>query len=215
MSRLIDLPGSKFGRLTVVERSAKSRKAGHAMWTCLCDCGTFCEVDSYALRHGLTRSCGCLMREWQNASHCTHGKSGSRLYSIWLGMRDRCNRPGNKYYGHYGGRGIKVCFAWDTSFEAFSDWADQAGYNDSLTIDRIDVNGDYCPENCRWATVVEQGRNKRYNRKLQYRGEEKTLGEWAEETGIPIALISSRFSRGWNAERIFNEPVHEECRHHK
>lgn len=215
MSRLIDLTGQRFGRLSVIERSQRNRKAGHAMWVCLCDCGQLCEVDGYRLRHGLTKSCGCLMLEWLHTPHRTHGQSDSRLYSIWRSMKGRCNCPTNKAHVDYGGRGICVCPEWDKAFEAFAAWALASGYRDDLTIDRIDVNAGYSPENCRWATAKEQGRNKRYNRKLHYLGEEKTLGEWAEETGVPVNLISSRFERGWSAERIFNEPVHEECRNHR
>lgn len=213
--RLIDLTGQRFGRLIVLKRSFSSRKAGHAMWLCRCDCGNTCIKGSYELRQGLVRSCGCLMREWQETSHSTHGMSDSRLYRIWRGMKDRCYRRENVCYAYYGGRGIKVCDEWASSFEVFVKWALQSGYDAALTLDRIDVDGDYCPENCKWATRLDQAQNRRCIRLLTYQGETKPLWEWAEITGVPVSLISGRVSRGWPAERIFTEPVHVNCRNHR
>ena len=185
------------------------------MWLCRCDCGNECIAGSYELRNGLKKSCGCLMTEWLHSPHLTHGMASSRLYSIWRSMRDRCERPGNTQYANYGGRGIAVCPEWQASFEAFAEWAVQNGYREDLTIDRKDVCGNYCPENCRWATRLEQSRNRRCARFLTYQGEMRPLWEWAELTGIPFNLISSRMARGWPAERIFREPIHTECKNHR
>ena len=186
------------------------------MWVCRCDCGRQSVVEGYLLRKGLTQSCGCLMNEWRHhAFHGTHGMHGSRLYGIWGGMLDRCNRPGNKHYADYCGRGIRVCVAWAESFEAFMAWALESGYQDDLTIERVDVDGNYEPSNCRWATRKEQMRNQRRTRFLTYQGETRSLGEWAELTGISYSLISGRSYRGWSAERIFSEPVHTDCRNNR
>ncbi len=214
MSRPIDLTGRRFGRLTVIAR-AENSKDGRASWLCICDCGNKCIVVGDKLRRGEKKSCGCMMREWQHMSHSSHGLSDSKLYRIWRSMRGRCKNPGVLCYKDYGGRGIKVCDEWESSFIAFLAWAVQAGYQDGLTIDRIDVNGDYSPQNCRWATRLEQSRNKRNSRFLEFQGERKTLSEWAEITGIPLNLISGRYTRGWSAERIFCEPIHSDCRNHR
>lgn len=195
MSRPIDLTGQRFGRLVVIGRVENSTD-GRARWTCACDCGNKCVVVGTKLRSGEKKSCGCLMREWQHTSHSSHGMSDSRLYSIWRSMRNRCKNPGDRHYKDYGGRGIKVCNEWESSFTAFLTWAVQAGYQDGLTIDRIDVNGDYSPQNCQWATRLEQSRNKRNSRLLELCGETKTLSEWAEITGVSLNLISGRYTRG-------------------
>lgn len=219
--QLIDLTGIRFGRLIVLERSTQDDKNGHARWICQCECGNMCVKDGYALRIGKTKSCGCLMSEHQMSQKTSgsfafkHGLVYHRIYSIWRGMIDRCERPKNKAYNYYGGRGIRVCDEWRQSVEAFAEWAFQSGYQENLTIDRIDVNGDYCPENCRWATLKEQSRNRRNIRPLTYQGVTRPLWEWAEITGISVTLLSSRMSKGWPAERIFNEPVHTECRNHR
>lgn len=213
MTKPIDLTGQRFGRLSVIARDRNSSD-GRARWMCQCDCGSICVVLGLSLRNGMTRSCGCLMRECQHG-HFTHGKSYERIYQIWKGMRARCNHQLNRAYGDYGGRGICVCKEWDSSFRAFFAWAMESGYKDDLTIDRIDPDGNYEPENCRWADRTAQSRNRRNKRLLTYKGETRPLWEWAEITGLPDSLVSGRFARGWSAERIFSEPVHTECRNHR
>lgn len=121
-------------------------------------------------------------------------------------MKDRCYREGSSAYEHYGGRGISVCNEWQHSFEAFRDWALANGYRDDLTIDRKDVNGDYCPENCRWATLKEQGNNKRYNHLVEYKGETHTLSEWSEITGIQCGTLYYRL-KVWSVEDALTKPV--------
>lgn len=168
--------GDKFGRLTVVEFAGIKNHAGR--WKCVCDCGLTVVVNGYNLRSGNTKSCGCLHREmvtkWGKANK-KHGESHdnrTRLYTIWVGMRARCNRPTHHAYNLYGGKGVKVCEEW-SDYLAFKEWALANGYADNLSIDRIDPSKDYCPENCRWLTPSENTAraNKNHTTRKVIRGE--------------------------------------------
>lgn len=165
MGKLIDLTDKQFGRLLVMGRG-KTDKRGKVYWDCQCTCGKRCEVRSDHLRYGLVQSCGCYNSETTAERHTTHGGCHSRLYPVYRTMLARCGNPNNHEYHNYGGRGIEVCEEWKNSFSAFQKWALENGYDETAkrgdcTIDRIDVDGNYEPSNCRWVDLVVQARNKR------------------------------------------------------
>ena len=216
MGKLIDITGQKFGHLTVVQK-VKSRN-GQSMWLCKCSCGNTTIQSGGNLRKGTIKSCGHLRNdktERQKIAHRTiakekHGDSGSRLYGVWLNMRRRCDYPNDISYSNYGGRGIKVCDEWDTNFLAFKEWAMSAGYNPNAkrgecTLDRIDTDGDYCPENCRWQSMLEQSNNRRNSYTITYNNETHTAAEWENITGIPKGVIYARYKAGKTPEEILSK----------
>lgn len=192
----IDISGMKFGRLTVLYPE-ETEIRGKYIWVCRCECGKLAKARSNELKNGTRISCGCA-RE-------THGMSHSRLYHIWKGMKQRCDDDTVPYYKNYGGRGITYCEEWKR-FEPFRDWALENGYDASLTLDRIDNNGNYCPENCRWATMEEQSNNQRTNRYITYNGETHTLIQWSRITGLTYTTISNRLERGMSVEEALFAP---------
>lgn len=209
MGKIIDLTGQQFGKLTVIERVHRidpTIKHPATFWKCRCECGNEAVVRGGHLVSGHTKSCGCFGSEVriQNGSISKHGMSGRRPYRIWTQMKTRCYNKSDEHFPDYGGRGITVCDEWKDSFESFCDWAMASGYSDDLTIERIDVNGNYCPENCRWATRKEQTVNRRSTLFLTYKGETKTLKEWSELTGINYQTIRYRKIMGKTPDEILN-----------
>lgn len=204
MGKIKDLTGQRFGKLTVLSFAGLGKR-GLALWNCKCDCGNEITVYGIYMRNGSTKSCGCLAIDVLKSRSKTHGMSKTRLYGIWNGIKSRCNNPRRKKYPDYGGRGIKVCEKWEKSFEAFRDWSMANGYADDLTIDRIDINGDYCPDNCRWVTTQQQANNRRSNIHLTYHGETHNLTEWSSITGIPMATIRRRIELGWSHEEALRK----------
>lgn len=212
MSRRIDLTGQRFGRL-VVEGFAYTDKHRRSVWKCRCDCGKEKNIGMQPLRDGRIKSCGCKKVEILCERNRTHGHSDTRLYDIWSGMIDRTERKNSHAYKDYGGRGISICKEWRDDFEAFYEWAINHGYQDNLTIDRIDVNGIYCPENCRWATRKEQANGTRRNAKILYKGETLTLQQWAERVHIHKGTLWNRLNAlGWSVEEALETPVGERRR---
>lgn len=190
-----DLSGQKFNLLSV--RKYSFSKGGQRYWECLCDCGNTVEVRGDCLKNGNTRSCGCLNKklaaERGKKMMTKHGKSRTRLYRIWLGMRDRCERHKNRSYKDYGFRDIRVCHEWG-SFYCFEEWAVNSGYLDTLTLDRKDPNGDYLPVNCRWITKAEQGKTKRNSIFIEHNGVRLHLNEWAKRLGVKYHTLYQRYA---------------------
>lgn len=213
--RYKDLSGQKFGRITVLSYAYTSIWQ-QAMFMCLCDCGTTKIIRGSQLSSGNTRSCGCLHKEISqnvmkkvNASgfRCVtsstrHGGHGSKLNMAWQRMRSRCHSVNADHYKHYGGRGIGICKEWD-DYATFREWAISTGYDGTREIDRIDNDGDYCPENCRWATRTEQMRNRRNTVKISHEGVTKPLADWCDDYGIKYKLAHARYKKGYTFERIF------------
>lgn len=201
MPKALDLTGKRFGKLTVLSQAGKD-KYGCIMWECLCDCGNTTNVVGAKLKIGHVKSCGCLSKD---VHVHTHNMPNTRLYRIWRAIKTRCLNPKFWAYSIYGGRGITVCGEWRESFEAFRDWALANGYRDDLSIDRIDPNGNYCPENCRWITAKEQVNNTRKNCLYEFDGKSHTLAEWSELLGINYRTLHSRIHKlGWSIEDSFS-----------
>ena len=209
MGNPIDMTGQRFGRWLVVERGAS--KGGKRRWLCRCECGEIRAVDGSSLRKGLSKSCGCLHKEqlviMSKLVNTKHGCTKTRLYNIWGSMKRRCLCTNNKDYPKYGGRGIAVCEEWQNSFEAFRDWALANGYDDKLSIDRINNNGNYEPSNCRWVSIKVQNRNRITNKVLTYYNQSHCVSEWAEILHISESKLRQRIEKlHWSIERAFNTP---------
>lgn len=203
MPRLIDMTGNTYGRLVVVCRTTGST-VGHTYWKCKCECGNVCIVDAYKLRKGITKSCGCSKVQYEKEAHTTHGLSHTRLHNIWMCMIKRCSTNGKTVVDGYGGRGITVCSEWlgKDGFLHFKEWALSNGYKNNLTIDRIDNNGIYSPENCRWATAETQANNKRNNVLTTYRGEQCTAAQLSKLINVPYWTCLRWIKKGMSGDEI-------------
>ena len=205
--KLIDLTGRRFERLAVLEYLGREHHS--SKWRCRCDCGAEITVLSSALTTGTTKSCGCFRQERMGHLTLKHGErggdkrvNGSSEYKAWDAMRQRCRNPKNKDYEGYGGRGIRVCSRWDVFANFLVDMGRKPSPQHS--IDRRNGNGHYEPTNCRWATELEQARNRSNNRAV---GSSRTLKEAAEKVGIPYVTVQSRLGHGWTVDDALSRPI--------
>lgn len=205
-----ELSGKRFGKLLVLRRVNRTEDGDHApIWECKCDCGNMTKVKSGNLMNGKTNSCGCIRRESTSElgrSRRVYSEAEKRLRSIWTDMLRRCEKPSNKDFRNYGARGIVVCNEWH-SFDTFKEWSFENGYASSLSIDRVDVNGNYSPSNCKWATVTEQANNKRNTQFVNYNGEKISVANLSREKGVSYPTLLSRIKAGWDVETAVSKPV--------
>lgn len=198
--------GQRYGKLTVIEDLGMIKRPNgknRHFWKCKCDCGNTFEVRGDCLKSGNNKSCGCLQYEHAKT---THNMTGTKIYGVWASMKQRCENSNDNAYKWYGYQGIKVCDEWSKSFEEFYSWAKKNGYKEGLTIERIDVKGNYEPNNCKWITQQEQLLNTRRSRIITYNGKTQTLKEWSDELGIKYMTLWARLER-WPVERAFEESV--------
>lgn len=218
MGQFIDLSGKRVGKLTVLERVEDHIQKGgfpKAMWRCVCDCGSECITYGQELRSGRKTDCGCgthaRLSKASREHATTHGGSKTRLYKVWRAMRERCEFPDSKNFKGYGFRGISVCEEWE-DFDSFRTWAFANGYDETAkrgmtTLDRIDVNGNYGPGNCRFVDQATQCRNKRSNFNIEFDGRTQCISDWAAETGIRRLTLRGRLKAGWSVKDALTKPV--------
>ena len=200
--KMEDLTGRRFGRLTVVGL-AESTYAGR-YWLCKCECGNEINVQGSNLRSGNVTSCKCYRKEMQSITQIKHNMCHTKLYKVYSGILNRCK---NKKWKYYHGKGITICNEWKNDFMAFYNWATLNGYKEGLSIDRIDNDGNYDPNNCKWSTVKEQQRNRSVNHVLEFQGENKCISEWAEILNIDKRTILSRIRAGWSIEEALTRAI--------
>lgn len=205
MGKFQDLTGQKFGSLTVIKKIDNIN--GRTAYLCECECGNRKNIAGKYLKNGSTKTCGC--GKSINPHHKKHGQSNNKIYFKYKNMINRCYRQEDKKYKNYGGRGIKVCDEWANNFEAFYFWAINNGYSNELTLDRINVNGDYKPSNCRWVDLLTQANNKTNNRIIKFNNELHTLAEWAKIKNIKYGTLSARLKRNWSIKKALTMPVFE------
>ena len=197
MAKIVNLAGLRFGRLLVIKNVGTDRN-GSSKWLCKCDCGNKKIVTNSNLRNNSTKSCGCLQKE----NKTKHNKWNTRIYRIYYGIKQRCYNPKYSRYYDYGGRGITVCDEWKNDFMSFYNWAMANGYRDDLTIDRIDVNGNYKPHNCRWISREEQQSNTRKSHFIEYNGKKQTMAQWSRELKLSPNTIKFHLNKGRTIEDV-------------
>lgn len=194
--------GVQYNYLTVLKLDERDNN-WKMRFICKCDCGNVKSYDAYSVKSGSTKSCGCKKSSFCKEANVRHGMSKTRLFKTWCSMKRRCYGKSSDTYKYYGKRGINVCEDW-MIFENFMNWAFKSGYSDNLTIERLDVNGNYCPENCTWIERALQQKNKRSNVIIEYNGETKILKDWCTELNIDYKTASGRLKSGWDIERTFS-----------
>lgn len=199
-----DLTGKKFGKLLVLQRAQSNTKSGNAKWICQCDCGNTTVAIGSKLKNGHTKSCGC-----NRISNNAKGHSKDRLYRIWYRMKRRCYREDDEHYKWYGARGIRICDDWLNDFLAFRNWALNNGYTDKLSIDRINVNGNYEPSNCRWVSQKTQCNNQTKNRYVVFQNAKYTVSQFADLLNYDYFTVINRLKLGWTPEQIAQTPEKE------
>ncbi len=205
MGKYIDLTGQKFGKLTAIKDVGRN-KSHKVLWLCKCECGNDKIINASSLRNGYTLSCGCLQKERAREGKTTHGMEGTRIYRIWKDIKIRCLYPKAINYKWYGGRGIKICDKW-LKFEGFYEDMGPT-YKEGLTIDRIDSNKDYCKENCKWSTKIEQANNQSNNLIVTYNGITDTLANMCKKYKLEYKLIETRLNKlHWGIEKAFTTPL--------
>lgn len=204
MSKLIDLTGKKFGRLTVLRRVENHGE--RAFWRCKCDCGNEKDIAGSALRYGRSTSCGCLPKEIIIKRNTKHGYAHTRIHEIWKSMFQRCYNKNDNAYKNYGGRGIVICDEW-RDFDVFKNWAFANGYGDDLSIDRIDVNGNYEPDNCRWADRYVQSNNTRRNVMVKIGEVTHSLKVWCDILRLEYSTVKSRHKKGMDVYKALFTPT--------
>ena len=212
MNQKFSLVGCRFGKLTVI---CYAHGGDGALWYCRCDCGGESIAKAASLRYGSTKSCGCGSKAQASANIHAIGKAARgpyyphtrRLKELHRNMLDRCYNPKNRRYDSYGGRGIRVCEEWRTSRVAFYEWVMLNGWGDGATLDRIEVNGNYEPSNCRSVGTIVQANNTTRNRYLELDGKRQSIAEWSRERGISSSAILHRLDRGWAVGRALTQPL--------
>ena len=200
-NKLIDLTGKRFGYWTVLKRA--QNKGKRVFWLCRCVCGNVKIVQGTSLKNGVSKSCGCKKSENHFKSHGLHDTA---LYRKWARVKNRCFNRNDKMYKHYGERDITMCDEWKNDFKAFYNWSMKNGYKENLELDRIDNDGNYCPENCRYVTHQENLRNMKRPLKVTFKGETKPLIDWCDELNLNYHTVYNRiYNLGWNIDKALGD----------
>lgn len=213
-----DYIGKVYGRLTVESFLRDIGNVKNRLYAnCICECGSKAKVQLDHLKRGLTTSCGCYKYEvnlMTDNKHRTHGLRKTRIYNIYHGMKKRCYNSNIKNYSDYGGRDIKICDEWlndENGFTSFCNWSVENGYEDNLSIDRIDNDKGYSPDNCRWTTAKIQCDNRRNNHMIEYNGKTQNMKAWATEYNLPYYILQNRINKyGWTPEKALTTPIREQ-----
>lgn len=211
MCKKKDITGVRFGKLVAICFDSEYRYPGGSRterWLCKCDCGNTVSVLRKGLLSGNTKSCGCSISEINRKRLTVHGGKGTKLYEVWCSIKGRCYNGKNRAFKHYGARGIAMCDEWRVNYASFRKWSYSNGYAEGLTIDRINVNGNYEPDNCRWVDMTVQANNRTNSIEITYNGETHTCSEWARITGINYDTLNNRYHAGMSPEDILSKGKH-------